>query len=74
MKNKTKSINSSDSAVAGTNSFLEIPREQKVHVNMDSNNPLGRKVWKSYTGLAFYREIPVAVKQFSEGVSQTELS
>ena len=38
MKNKTKSINSSDSVVAVTNSLLEIPREQKVHVNMDSDS------------------------------------
>ena len=37
MKNKTKSINSSDSAVAVTNSFLEIPREL-IHVNMDSDS------------------------------------
>ena len=36
MKNETKSINSSDMAV--TNSYLEIPREQKVHVNMDSDS------------------------------------
>ena len=35
MKNKTKSINSSDSAVAVTNSFLEIPLEL-IHVNMDN--------------------------------------
>ena len=44
---------------------------------MDSDsknlNPWGRKVWKSYTGLAFYREMPVAVKQFNEGVSQAEV-
>ena len=31
------------------------------------------KVWKSYTGFAFYREMPVAVKQFNEGVSQAEV-
>ena len=31
------------------------------------------KVWKSYTGFAFYREMPVAVKQFNEGVSQVEV-
>ena len=37
MKYKTKSINSSDSAVAVTNSFLEIPREL-IHVNMDSDS------------------------------------
>ena len=37
------------------------------------NNPWGRKVWKSYTGLAFYRGMPVAVKQFNEGVSQAEV-
>ena len=37
MKNKTKSINSSDSAVAVTNSFLEIPWEL-IHVNMDSDS------------------------------------
>ena len=37
MKNKTKSINSSDIAVAVTNSFLEISREPK-HVNMDSDS------------------------------------
>ena len=79
MKNKTKSINSSDSAVAVTNSFLEIPREQKVHVNMDSDSKNLITLWegkfdRSYTGLAFYQEMLVAVKQFSEGVSQTELS
>ena len=37
MKNKTKSINSSDIAVAVTNSFLEISREP-IHVNMDSDS------------------------------------
>ena len=37
MKNKTKSINSSDLAVAVTNSFLEISREP-IHVNMDSDS------------------------------------
>ena len=37
MKYETKSINSSDSAVAVTNSFLEIPREL-IHVNMDSDS------------------------------------
>ena len=37
MKNKTKSISSSDSAVAVTKSFLEIPREL-IHVNMDSDS------------------------------------
>ena len=37
MKNKTKSINSSDIAVAVTTSFLEIPREL-IHVNMDSDS------------------------------------
>ena len=37
MKNETKSINSSDSAVAVTNSFLEISR-QLIHVNMDSDS------------------------------------
>ena len=77
MKNKTKSINSSDSAVAVTNSFLEIPREL-IHVNMDSDSKnlitLGeRNVWKSYTDFAFYREMPVAVKQFNKGVSQAEV-
>ena len=60
-----------------TNSFLENPLEL-IHVNMDSDsknlNPWwGRKVWKSYTALAFYREMPVAVKQFHEGVSQAEV-
>ena len=63
---------------AVTNSFLDITREL-IHVNMDStvipkiNNPWGRKVWKSYTGLAFYRGMPVAVKQFNERVSQAEV-
>ena len=37
------------------------------------NNPWGMKVWKSYTGFAFYREMPIAVKQFNEGVSQAEV-
>ena len=37
MKNKTKSINSSDIAVAVKNSFLEISREP-IHVNMDSDS------------------------------------
>ena len=37
MKNKTNTINSSDIAVAVTNSFLEISREPK-HVNMDSDS------------------------------------
>ena len=37
MKYKTKSINSSGSAVAVTNSFLEIPREL-IHVNIDSDS------------------------------------
>ena len=62
--------------MAVTNSFLENPLEL-IHVNMDNDsknlNPWGRKVWKSYTGLAFYREMPVAVKQFNEGVSQAEV-
>ena len=52
--------------MAVTNSFLENPLEL-IHVNMDNDsknlNPWGRKVWKSYTGLAFYREMPVAVSQ-----------
>ena len=62
--------------MAVTNSFLENPLEL-IHVNMNSDsknlNPWGRKVWKSYTGLAFYRQMPVAVKQFNEGVSQAEV-
>ena len=62
--------------MAVTNSFLENPLEL-IHVNMNSDsknlNPWGRKVWKSYTGLAFYREMSVAVKQFNEGVSQAEV-
>jgi len=36
MKNKTKSINFSDSAVAVTNSFLDIPLELIHVINMDS--------------------------------------
>ena len=32
MKNKTKSINSSDSAVAVTKSFLEIPRGNRKYM------------------------------------------
>ena len=82
MKNKTKSINSSDSVVAVTNSFLEIPREQKVHVNMDSDSKNLITLWEGKFGkvtldlpfIMFYRKMPVALKQFSEGVSQTELS
>ena len=50
MKNKTKSINSSDSAVAVTNSFLEIPREQKVHVNMDSDSKNLITLWEGKFG------------------------
>ena len=51
MKNKTyKSINSSDSAVAVTNSFLEIPREQKVHVNMDSDSKNLITLWEGKIG------------------------
>ena len=51
MKNKTyKSINSSDSAVAVTNSFLEIPREQKVHVNMDSDSKSLITLWEGKIG------------------------
>ena len=75
MKNKTKSINSSDSAVAVTKSFLEIPREL-IHVNMDSDSKnlitLGEGKFGKVT-LAYYREMPVAVKQFNEGVSQAEV-
>ena len=50
MKNKTKSINSSDSAVAVTNSFLEIPREQKVHVNMESDSKNLITLWEGKFG------------------------
>ena len=51
MKNRTyKSINSSDSAVAVTNSFLEIPREQKVHVNMDSDSKNLITLWEGKFG------------------------
>ena len=52
MKYKTKSIdiNSSDSAVAVTNSFLEIPREQKVHVNMDSDSKNLITLWEGKFG------------------------
>ena len=52
MKNKTKSINSSDSAVAVTNSFLEIPREQKVYVNiyMDSDSKNLITLWEGKFG------------------------
>ena len=50
MKNKTKLINSSDSAVAVTNSFLEIPREQKVHVNMDSDSKNLITLWEGKFG------------------------
>ena len=50
MKNKTKSINSSDSAVVVTKSFLEIPREQKVHVNMDSDSKNLITLWEGKFG------------------------
>ena len=75
MKNKTKSNNSSDSAVAVTDSFLKIPREL-IHVNMDSDSKnlitLGEGKFGKAT-LAYYREMPLAVKQFIEGVSQAEV-
>ena len=75
MKNKTKPINSSDSAVAVTDSILEISREL-IHVNMDSDSKnlitLGEGKFGKVT-LAYYREMPVAVKQFHEGVSQAEV-
>ena len=71
MKNKTKPINSSDSAVAVTDSFLEISREL-IHVNMDSDSKnlitLGERKFGKVT-LAYNREMPLAVKQFHEGVS-----
>ena len=75
MKNKTKPINSSDSAVAVTDSFLEISREL-IHVNMDSDSKnlitLGEGKFGKVT-LAYYREMHVAVKQLHEGVSQAEV-
>ena len=74
-KNKTKPINSSDSAVAVTDSFLEIPREL-ILVNMDSDSKNLITLGEGKFGkvrLVYYREMPVAVKQFNEGLSQAEV-